>query len=85
MFTVERPNLRVTNIENKLRKLIYIEGQIWELAKFRMDEQFQNCQFSQPNFGFLNWKNSRNLLIAQFGQFQKLWFWKLPKISDLEN
>ena len=44
---VERPNLRVTTIENenwedKPSKFIYIKEQIWESAiEYRMDKEFQ--------------------------------------------
>ena len=49
-LNVERPNLRVTTIENENRedkasKFIYIKGQIWESAKlreYRMNRKFQN-------------------------------------------
>ena len=50
-----------------------------------MDEQFENWQFFKPNFGFPNLKNSRNLLIFQFGQFQKLAILKISKMSNSEN
>ena len=33
-------------------------GKIANSAKYRMDEQFVNYQFIEPNFGFLNVKNS---------------------------
>ena len=36
-------------------------------------------------FWFSKLKNSRNLLIFQFGQFQKFLISKIIKISDLEN
>ena len=54
-------------------------------AEYRIDEQFQNCQFSEPNFDFPNWKNSRNFLILLFGQFKKLQIWKIRKIFDSAN
>ena len=44
-------------------------GEIASNAEYRMDEQFQNWQFLEPSFGFPNLKNSRNLLIFQFGTF----------------
>ena len=43
-------------------------GKIACSAKYRIDEHFVNCQFLEPNFGFPNWKNSRNLLIFEFKQ-----------------
>ena len=49
-------------------------------AEYWMEEQFQNCSFFKPNFGYPNWKN---LLIFQ--QFGKLAIWKIPKIYNLEN
>ena len=60
-------------------------GKIASSAEYRMDEQFQNCQFLEQNFDFLNWRKSRNFLIFQFGQFQKLEIWKNRKIFNLEN
>ena len=60
-------------------------GKIARSVKYRMDEQFQNCQFSKTIFDFLNWKNSRSLLIFQFKQFQKFPIFKIPKISKLGN
>ena len=32
-------------------------GKIASSAEYRMDEQFQNCQFLKPNFDFPNLKN----------------------------
>ena len=43
-------------------------GKIANSAEYRMDEQFVNCQFLEPNFGFPNEKNFRSLLIFQFKQ-----------------
>ena len=43
-------------------------GKIASSAEYRMDEQFQNCEFSEPNFDFRNWKKSRNFLIFQIGK-----------------
>ena len=33
---------------------------LWNIAEYRMDEQFQNCEILEPNFDFPNWKKSRN-------------------------
>ena len=44
-------------------------GRIASSAEYWMDEQFQNFQFLEPNFGFPNWKKSRNLLIFQLRPF----------------
>ena len=44
-----------------------------------MQEQFQNCQFLEPNFNFPNWTKSRNLIIVQFGRFQKISILKNPE------
>ena len=52
-------------------------GKITSSAEYRIEEQFQNCQFLEPNVGFPNWKNSGSLLICQFNQ--------IPKIPNLEN
>ena len=60
-------------------------GKIASSAEYLMHEQFQNCQFLEPNFGFLNGKNSRNLLIIQFGIFQEFPIWKNPKTFSLLN
>ena len=54
-------------------------------AKYGMDEKFQNCSFLEANFGFTNCKNSRNLLIFEFGQFQKFRTWKIPRIFNLDS
>ena len=91
-----------------MRTLIYIKGflksnqkHLYRMrigktassAEYQMDEEFQNCQFLEPNFGFPNWKYSRNLFIFyfvhsknfQFRKFQKFVIWQFLKISDLEN
>ena len=54
----------------KLKKMICIYrsanmriGKIESSATYRMDEEFWNWQFLEPNFGFQNLKNDRNLLI----------------------
>ena len=54
-------------------------------AEYRMKEKFQNCLSLEPNFGFAIWKNSRNLFICQFKQFQKFVIRKIPKICNFEN
>ena len=54
-------------------------GKIASSAKYRMDDQFQNFLFLEPNFGFPNWKNSRSLLIFQFKKFRKFVIIKIPK------
>ena len=41
------------------------------------------CQFLEPNFGFPKLKNSRNLLIFKFEEFQKFPLWKISKIFKL--
>ena len=46
-------------------------GEIASSVEYRMDEQFENCQFLEPNFDFTNSKNSRNLLTFQFGKIEK--------------
>ena len=43
-------------------------GKMASSAEYRMEEQFQNYQFLEPNFGFPNWENARSLLIFQFKQ-----------------
>ena len=62
--------------------MIYIKGQVWESAKiiassakYRMDEQFQNCEFSQ--FSFSNLKE-----ISKFLNFPIL---TIPETLNLEN
>ena len=54
-------------------------GKIVSSAEFRMDEQFQNFQFLEPNFDFPNWKKSRDFLFFQFRQFQILQTSKIKK------
>ena len=51
-------------------------------AEYRMDEQFQNCQFLEPNFDFPDWIKSWNFLIFQFGRFQKLQVWKICNLAN---
>ena len=60
-------------------------GEIASIAEYRTDEQFQNCQFLEPNFNFPNWKKSRNFFIFQFGQLQKLQILKNRKIFNSKN
>ena len=83
--------MRVNKIGNEnwkveTSKLIYIKGQIWELAKLgivRNIERTENskiCQFLELNFDFPNWKNSR--LIFPIVKFQKFSIWKITKISQ---
>ena len=79
---IVRSNLRVTLIENKnweieALKLIYMQGQIWELAKLRVVwniEWVNNSkvyQFLKPNFGFPNLNLFGNVLIFyNFGNSQ---------------
>ena len=66
---------------------------MYEIIQFRRCK-FQNCQFFRSNVGFLNSKNSRNLLIfqkleyskkCQFGIFKILQFGKFRKypISEI--
>ena len=50
-------------------------SEIASSAEYRIDEQFQN-----PDL-----KNSRNLLIFQFGIFQKFAIQKIRKICDFKN
>ena len=47
--------MKVEKLQVKASKFIYIRanmriGKIASSAKYRMDEQFQNCQFLEPNF-----------------------------------
>ena len=49
-----------------------------------MNEKLQNCQFFQPNFSFINWESSRNLLIFQFGKFLKFPARNVNNILTLE-
>ena len=60
-------------------------GEIATSAEYQMDEQFRSRQFLGANFGFPNWKNSRNLLIFQFRQFQTFPIRKTQKISNLKK
>ena len=60
-------------------------GEIASSTEYWMDEEFQNCQYLESKFAFPNWKNSRNLLIFQFRQFQKFAILKISKICNLIN
>ena len=84
-----------------MRKLIYIEGQIYELEKLRVVPNIEwtnnsNIANFKLNFVFSNFLKSRNLLIFPFGQFQKFligqssknfqfWILKIRKIRNLES
>ena len=73
----ERPNLGVSKIGNEnwfISKGKYENSQISSGSEYRMDGQFQNWQFLDPNFGFPKWDHSKNLFILQFRQFQDLQF-----------
>ena len=92
---VERPNLRVTTIENeswkdKASEFIYIKWKIWESAKLRV-VGISNGQ-AIPKFAnfrnfdsFPNSKISKNFLIFQFRKFLKFLIYKISKISNLKN
>ena len=74
-----------------MRKLIYIKEQIWEFAKLRVVRNVE-CRKISKIANFLSQilvfeieKNSRNLLIFKFGQFQKFSISKIPKVSNLGN
>ena len=72
-WNVERPNLRVSKIENKNwkdkgLKLIYIKGKIWESTTMRV----------VPNTAWTN-----NFKICQFLEFWK--FWKLWTFLSFPN
>ena len=68
-------------------------GKIASSAEYRMNEQFQNCQFLEPNFGFPNFENLEicefsnldNSKNFQFRKFQKFPVWHILQISYLEN
>ena len=60
-------------------------GKIASSVEYRMDEQFHNWKFLEPNFGYPNYKNSRNLLIFQFEKFQEFPVLKIPRICNLKN
>ena len=62
-----------------------IIGKIASSKEYRMDEQFRNCEFSEPNFDFPSWEKSRNFLIFLFAQFQKFQIWKIWKFFNMEN
>ena len=52
-------------------------GKIAGSAEYRMGKQFRNCQFLEPNCE----KKSKNLLIFQFGKFQKISVLEILKFS----
>ena len=65
-------------------------GKIASSAEYRMNEQFQNCFFLEPNFGFRNWKKSSNSNLDnsenfQFGKFKRLPITKIRIIFNSEN
>ena len=50
--------LRSKSVEIDLYQRANIRiGKIASSLEYRMDEQFQNCQFLEPNIDSLNWKN----------------------------
>ena len=60
-------------------------GKIASSAEYRMDEQSQNLLIFGISIVFWIEKNSGNLLILQFGNFQKFPIYKITKISNSEN
>ena len=70
-------------------------GKISSSAEYRMDEQFQNCKFLEPNFDFPNekilkflhfsiWTIPKTLSLRssenfQFGKFEKFVSWEIKK------
>ena len=60
-------------------------GKIASSAGYRMDGQFQNCQFLEPNFDFPNWKifNCDNFKNFQCGKFDKFAISKILKFSQI--
>ena len=59
-------------------------GKIASSAEYRLDKQFQNLLIFLNFDSFPNWKNSVNLLIFQFREFQKCIIKKIsqfPKIA----
>ena len=60
-------------------------GKIASSVEYRIDEQFQNCQFLEPNFDSSNWKKSQDILIFQFENFDKFFIWEILKICNLAN
>ena len=60
-------------------------GKIASSAEYRIDEQSQNLLIFGILIVFWIEKNSGNLLILQFGNFQKFPIYKITKISNLEN
>ena len=97
----ERPNVEcknvekkcrklwVTKIEKKLRKLIYIKGKIWELAKLRIVRIIERpnksnfANFFSQILVFQIGKILNFFLIFQFGKFEKLSICKIPKSFEI--
>ena len=60
-------------------------GKIASSAEYRMDEQSQNLLIFKILIVFWIEKNSGNLLILQFWNFQKIPIYKITKISEISK
>ena len=71
--------------------MIYIEGQIWELADLRVVRHIawtnnsKIAKFLESNFSVSNWIFFRHLLIFQYGKFEKFSIRKIWKTCNLKN
>ena len=67
-------NIRIEKLKRRI--------DLYQRANMRIGK---NRKFLERNFDFPNWKISRNSLIFQFRQFQKLLIWKIRKNFNLES
>ena len=80
-------NWKIVSLKNSKKFQTFWISKIHKISFFETYENFYFWKFPKffkPNFGFQNWKKSRNLLIFQIGQFQNFLIWKRPKTSNLE-
>ena len=83
-------------MKSKLRKLIYIKGQIWDLAKllscteYRMNELFGNIQFFKPILivqieNILEIRSFYNLNNSEDLKFKKIQKFAIFTIRTIQN
>ena len=54
-------------------------------AEYQMNEKFQNCQFLEPNFDFINLKNLKILQFCNFDHLKKFAIWQIHKKIQFGN
>ena len=85
---VERSNLRITKIRNKnweakASKLIYIKGQVWEIAssvEYQMDKKFQNLLIFGAKFRFSKFEKNVTKSIFKIVNFWNFLNFTISKI-----